>query len=105
MKNLLIMIFVMILASCGSNSKRSNGIEIAGKLYEVDESAAKIIAEEGNKEKIRCTRLKTIGSHMATRRCMSVAHTEEQRRKDKEKLRRMQNQQLQLADGFTGNDR
>ena len=90
---------VLLLASCGTTEKKGKGIEIGGKLYEVDESAAKIIAEEGNKEKIICTREKTTGSHMAKRRCMSVAQRDAKRLKDKEKLRKMQGQQ---GRGFVG---
>ena len=84
---------VLILASCGTTEKKGKGIEIGGKLYEVDESAAKIIAEEGNKEKIICTREKTTGSHMKKRSCMSLAQRDAKRKKDQEKMRKMQGQQ------------
>lgn len=102
MKQILTISMIFLLVSCGSTQKKGKGIEIGGELYKVDESAAKVIAEEGNKEKIICTRTKTTGSHMKTRSCMSVAQRDAKRKKDKEKMRKMQGQQGRGVVGAVG---
>lgn len=110
MKSLTLLLFFILLISCSNNNSNVSSkndeiaaVEIDGELYAVDEDASRAL-EKDEKDKVFCEKRRVTGSHFTSKRCTTYAKREEERRMQKEKLRRMRESQERVIDTTVGDN-
>lgn len=88
MKLFTLIIILLTLVACGSNTKdRVVAVKVGDDLYKPDSSAAMAI-DTGSNERIVCEKRIVTGSHRKERTCSTVAEKARLRRSAEEHIRK-----------------
>ena len=87
LKPLIILALSLTFVGCTTTSTENNSATSNTQEKKVAKN------EEAEEQKYICRRTKTIGSHFAKRQCWTVAEYEERKKRDRESMEYIKNQQ------------